>query len=193
MRFIAISGFAKSGKSSLISLIIRNFSKRGIEACVIKRAEEIEIMKHEAEFIESGAKGVFVISPDVSLAVFNRKIGPEEIPALISCDFLLLEGFKGDPLPRIVIANDEENASKLVDEWTLAITSLQTTLNVGKIPFVPPQEIPEFLLDKSPYFPLWTNCGLCGFQNCIAFLRNSMSKTPTPCPATVNRSSDGER
>ncbi|HIE22965.1 MAG TPA: hypothetical protein EYP68_01895 [Candidatus Korarchaeota archaeon] len=185
MRFIAISGFAKSGKSSLISLILRNFSKRDVETCVIKKAEEIDIIKHEAEFIRSGAKEVFVISPDISLAVFNRRIRLEEIPALISCDFLLLEGFKRDPLPRIVIANNEEDVSKLVDEWVLAITSLQTILKVGKIPFISPQEIPEFLLDKSPYFPLWTDCSLCGFRNCIAFLRNSMSKTPTPCPAAA--------
>ncbi|RLG52907.1 MAG: hypothetical protein DRO00_04895 [Thermoproteota archaeon] len=183
MRFITISGFAGSGKSSLISLIIKDFSKRGLKTCVVKRAEEIEIRKHEAEFMKSGAKSVVVISPDISLAVFNRRLELKDIPSLVSCDFLLLEGFKREPLPRIVVAKNEEEASELTDEWTIALTSFRRSLKARNVLFVSPEQIPELILDKSPYFPLWTDCGLCGHRNCVSFLRSSLSEGPLPCPA----------
>ncbi len=183
MRFITISGFAGSGKSRLISLIIRDFSKRGLETCVVKRAEEIDIRKHEAAFIRSGADSVIIISPDTSLLVFNKRLELKDIPSLIGCDFLLLEGFKEEPLPRIVVARDEKEALELIDEWTIALTSFQRNLKAESVLFLSPEQIPKFLLDNSPYFPLWTNCGLCGHLNCVSFLRNSLSKGPSPCPA----------
>lgn len=183
MRFMTISGFAGSGKSSLISLIIKDFSKRGLETCVVKRAEEMELRKHEAEFMKSGAKSVVVISPDISLVAFKRRLELKDIPPLVSCDFLLLEGFKREPLPRIVVAKNEEEASELTDEWTIALTSFRRSLKVRKVPFFSPEQIPELILDKSPHFPLWTDCGLCGHRNCLSFLRSSLSMGPLPCPA----------
>lgn len=186
MRFITISGFAGSGKSSIISLIIKDFSRQGIETCVVKRAEELEIEKHEGKFMKAGAKGVVVIGSDISLSVFKRKLGLKDIPKLLWCDFLLLEGFKREPLPRIVVARNEEEASGLVDEWTIAITSFKRIIDTPKVPFVAPVQIPEFLLNRSPYFPLWTNCSLCGYHDCTSFLRNSIYRKPLPCPAACD-------
>ncbi|GEM_PF-2277042 len=183
MRFITISGFSGSGKSSLISQIIKDFSKRGLKTCVVKSAEEIEIKKHEARFIKSGAKVVVVLGPEISLTVFDRRLRLKDLSTILSCDFLLLEGFKRQPLPRIVVARNEEEALKLIDEWTIGLTSLQKSLNIKNISFYPPEEIPELLLDKAPYFPLWTDCGLCGYKDCVSFLRSSIFGRPLPCPA----------
>ncbi|HDD69001.1 MAG TPA: hypothetical protein ENG61_01420 [Candidatus Korarchaeota archaeon] len=185
MRFIAISGFSGSGKSSIISLVIEDFSRRGIETCVVKRAEELEIERHEGRFMKAGAKSVVVTSPDISLVVFKGKIELKDIPKLLWFDFLLLEGFKEEALPKIVVAKSEK-ALELVDEWTIAITSFKRRIETPRAPFIAPTQVPEFLLNRSPYFPLWTNCGLCGYKDCTAFLRNSIRREPSPCPAAYS-------
>lgn len=184
MRFVAISGYARSGKSRLISLIIKDFSRRGMTVCVLKRAEEIELRKHEREFISSGAKSVIIISPKLSLAAFNRKLELRELVPWLKCDFLLMEGFKKDPFPKVLVVRDESEALELSDEWTIAITSFNKEVKVRGLPFVFPEKLPDLLLQRSPYFPLWMDCGKCGHKKCISFLRNSMGGEPIPCPAT---------
>ena len=118
---LCLTGASNSGKTTLICKISKALKKRGFKVAIIKHdpkdkaifdtaLNEFGEPKDSAKFFESGAD-VAVLSPKRT-SIFKRadNTGLSDILGLFSeFDYLLIEGFKNLPLPRISVVRDEIN------------------------------------------------------------------------------------
>lgn len=121
MRRLALcfSGSSNSGKTTLICKISKVLKERGYKVAIIKHdpkdkaifdtaLNEFGESKDSAKFFNAGAD-VAVLSPKRT-SIFKRadNTGLCDILGLFSdFDYLLIEGFKTLPLPRISVVRDE--------------------------------------------------------------------------------------
>lgn len=116
---LCFSGSSNSGKTTLICKISKELKERGYKVAIIKHdpkdkaifdtaLNEFGEPKDSAKFFESGAD-VAVLSPKRT-SVFKRE-GITELCDILGLfsefDYLLIEGFKNLPLPRISVVRDE--------------------------------------------------------------------------------------
>lgn len=116
---LCFSGASNSGKTTLICKIAKVLKERGFKVAIIKHdpkdkavfdtaLNEFNEPKDSAKFFSSGAD-VAVLSPKRT-SVFKRADNTELSKVLSvfdDFDYLLIEGFKTLPLPRISVVRDE--------------------------------------------------------------------------------------
>ena len=112
MKIFGIAGFSGSGKTTLLEKLIPLFTARGIKVSLIKHAHHTfdvdEPGKDSYRHRHAGCNEVLVTSsrrwalihelrgaPEPTLSDHLRRIG--------SCDLLLVEGFKREPIPKLEV------------------------------------------------------------------------------------------
>lgn len=161
---IAIVGGKKSGKTTIIELLIRELTKRGYMVAAVKHIPEPNFTidkegKDTWRFAEAGAKTVVSIAEDeiAKIEKVNTKnISVEQI--LQTCwnsDIVFLEGFRKlvaqeKDVIKIVVTNSREETLDASKEFSpiLAFTGLFPTQSLNlKAPYVNVTECPEKLAD----------------------------------------------
>ena len=107
---VGIAGWKKSGKTTLITGLIEEFTRRGLKVASVKHAhhafqidaEETDSAKHR----RAGAVRVAIVSGHRWALVNELRGAPEPslktvVAALGPCDLVLVEGYKGAPIPKI--------------------------------------------------------------------------------------------
>ena len=108
MKVVAIAGKKKSGKTTLIELLIANLKQYGVVGC-IKHAHELDLTMAVARdtdrFFTAGAEVVIGTSSEKTVAIYGRKNLMELIAEMerSGVDFVLVEGFKSSDLPKIAL------------------------------------------------------------------------------------------
>lgn len=107
---LGVSGWHNSGKTILMEALIRTLKGGGLRVAAVKHAphgfEADRPGTDSARLWEAGADAVAVVGPDELLV---RERAPEadldqalaRLPG--DCDVILVEGFKGAKLPRVVV------------------------------------------------------------------------------------------
>ena len=109
---VGIAGWKKSGKTTLITRLIEEFTRRGVKVASIKHAhhafqidaEDTDSAKHR----RAGAISVAIVSGS-RWALVNELRGAAEpsleavVAALPPCDLILVEGYKSAPIPKIEV------------------------------------------------------------------------------------------
>jgi molybdopterin-guanine dinucleotide biosynthesis protein B len=107
---VGIAGWKKSGKTTLITRLIQEFTRRGLRVASVKHAhhafqidaEETDSARHR----RAGAVSVAIVSAS-RWALVNELSGAPEpsleavVAAIGPCDLILVEGYKGAPIPKI--------------------------------------------------------------------------------------------
>ena len=124
MKVGAIVGKKKSGKTTLIELLVAKLRHYGSVGC-IKHAHELDLAMPVARdtdrFFTAGAEEVIGASSEKTLAIRGRKDLADLIAEMgrSGVDFVLVEGFKSSNLPKIALndfAPDEvTNVRRRVD------------------------------------------------------------------------------
>src|SRR5262245_59899052 len=109
---VGIAGWKKSGKTTLITRLIEEFTRRGVKVASIKHAhhafqidaEETDSAKHR----RAGAVSVAIVSASRWALVNELRGAPEPsleavVAALGPCDLILVEGYNGAPIPKIEV------------------------------------------------------------------------------------------
>jgi molybdopterin-guanine dinucleotide biosynthesis protein B len=110
-----VVGWKNSGKTTLMSRLIHDFSQRGYEISVIKHAHEKFEIDHPGrdsfKMREAGARQVMLSSP--RRFALMRELGnapemtfEELLPYAGACDLILVEGYKREAYPKIEIRRD---------------------------------------------------------------------------------------
>jgi molybdopterin-guanine dinucleotide biosynthesis adapter protein len=107
---VGIAGWKKSGKTTLITRLIQEFTRRGLKVASVKHAhhafqidaEETDSAKHR----RAGAVSVAIVSASRWALVKELRGAPEPsleavLAAIGPCDLVLVEGYKGAPIPKI--------------------------------------------------------------------------------------------
>jgi molybdopterin-guanine dinucleotide biosynthesis adapter protein len=109
---VGIAGWKKSGKTTLITRLIEEFTRRGLKVATIKHAhhafqidaEETDSARHR----RAGAATVAIVSASRWALVHELRGTPEPsleavVAAIGPCDLILVEGYKGAAIPKIEV------------------------------------------------------------------------------------------
>ncbi|MGW7161372.1 molybdopterin-guanine dinucleotide biosynthesis protein B [Paenibacillus sp. LK1] len=114
---IQIVGYKNSGKSTLIAALTRYLTSAGRRVAVIKHDGHDHFeMDHEGtdsySFAQAGADAVVVLS-EKRTALIERQATPLEnmIKYLSAYDWILIEGYKLAPYPKLIMVREEKDLS----------------------------------------------------------------------------------
>lgn len=155
MEIIQIVGFKNSGKTTLASKMIAMLSESGYTVASLKHhghggapigLENTDSAKHkQAGAVISGVEGEGILQLSAASWDVEQLIA---IYQLMGVDVLVMEGFKKEPFPKVVLINREEDFSLL--EQVKNIQAVITSLS-----FDTPVMYPVFKTSKIDEFYEW--------------------------------------
>jgi molybdopterin-guanine dinucleotide biosynthesis protein B len=107
---LGIAGWKKSGKTTLITRLIEEFTRRGFRVASVKHAHHAFAIDagptDSARHRQAGAVKVAIVSARRWALVHELGDAPEPtlaevLGALGPCDLILVEGYKSEPIPKI--------------------------------------------------------------------------------------------
>lgn len=128
MKIIGVYGFKKSGKTTVVTSIIRTLVKRGYSVSSAKSIH-IEDFSLESEGTDthkhhlSGAHRVGIVYPKGKVVLYYDQ-NNEEFFNNFDSDYLILEGFRDYKCPKILCARDENDIIKDLKKEVICISGL---------------------------------------------------------------------
>ncbi|HYC38228.1 MAG TPA: molybdopterin-guanine dinucleotide biosynthesis protein B [Usitatibacter sp.] len=142
MKIIGIAGFSGSGKTTLIEKLIPVLAMEGLRVSLIKHAHhEFDVDqpgKDSYRHRHAGCAEVLVSSSKRWALMHEHRGAPEPklqelVKHLSPCDLLIVEGYKGEPIPKVEVHRRDANTPLLhpTDPHVVAVVTdepLDTTL-----------------------------------------------------------------
>jgi molybdopterin-guanine dinucleotide biosynthesis protein B len=171
MKTVAIVGYKKSGKTSLLMNLADELSKRGNTLSSVKHVSchldlpGTDTYQHR-DFVHQTA----AIAPDESAIFFRKSLDLNEIFSYLKADIVLVEGFKNEKtFPKIVCLRPEDNPEELMDGLEICVVGKPKETHDINVPILDPQKdigaIADLVEEKAFMLPD-LNCGACGYDNC---------------------------
>lgn len=129
MRAISVIGTSKTGKTTTIEKIIQELNKRGYSVGTIKEihfhgfkmdVEGTNTDRHK----KAGATLVTARGDNETNILFQEKISINKILRVYDHDFVIMEGVRDAPVPKIVTASNVEAIDDRFDETVFAISGV---------------------------------------------------------------------
>ena len=107
---IGVAGWKKSGKTTLVTRLIEEFTRRGLKVASVKHAHHAfqidEADTDSARHRRAGAAQVAVVSAKRWALISELEGAPEpdlaEVVSMLGpCDLIVVEGYKSAPIPKI--------------------------------------------------------------------------------------------
>jgi molybdopterin-guanine dinucleotide biosynthesis adapter protein len=143
---VGIAGWKKSGKTTLTTRLVAEFTRRGLRVATIKHAHhnfqiddaETDSARHR----KSGATQVAVVSTKrwALITELGDTAEPdlgEVIAKLAPCDLIIVEGYKSQPLPKIEArrtASHTHTPLAADDPHVIAIAADHVVSDAGGLP-----------------------------------------------------------
>lgn len=156
---LAISAWSGTGKTTLLQLVIPLLKDRGIRTGLIKHTHhqmDIDTPGKDSYLLrKAGADQVIVASNQRWALMCETVDQPLDLPMLASrmdsskLDLVLVEGFKGEPVPKIVLWRKgvRGGAGDLLDEHVIAIaTDEYLEIDLPLLNINQPEQITDFIV-----------------------------------------------
>ncbi len=151
---ISFIGRHNSGKTTVLSGVIKYLADDGYRVAVIKHAHRhlnIDVHKDSEMFLQAGAEYVCASSPELILKYQHRE-DEADIYSLLSevpegFDLVIVEGYKNEALPKIEVLRGAIDSEPMLLPQTLALVSdfpLQAEVSVFSSQAV--EDIARFIL-----------------------------------------------
>lgn len=123
---MAVSGVHHSGKTTVVELVVAELVRRGYTVGTVKSihrdgfsidAPGSNTHRHRM----AGAVMVTAVSDGETAVMMTRRASYQQIISWYDTDWVILEGARGEPYPRIVCARVEADIAERFDEHTFAI------------------------------------------------------------------------
>jgi molybdopterin-guanine dinucleotide biosynthesis adapter protein len=129
MRVIAVYGSSKTGKTTTIVEIVKELRARGYSVATIK---DVHINDFVFDAVgtdtwrhwKAGAEIVGLRAPNESILMIKRSVMLDELISHIQCDYLVLEGFRGVALPKVLCAIDEKRVEDELQDTAFCISGV---------------------------------------------------------------------
>jgi molybdopterin-guanine dinucleotide biosynthesis protein B len=192
MKVIGITGYKKSGKTTLTLKLSDELIKRGNKIAVIKHTDEdLDLANSDTSKYKEILTQVAAITPEESVIFLKNKKKLEEIVKYFEADIILIEGFKKEKtFPKIVCLREESEKVELFDGLQLCTAGFVSKgvapklydfniLNDEDI-----KKIAEIVINKSFKLPN-LNCGECGYKDCYGLAQEIVkgNKALDDCPS----------
>ncbi|MEN6350027.1 MAG: molybdopterin-guanine dinucleotide biosynthesis protein B [Syntrophomonas sp.] len=153
---IGFAGYSNSGKTMVVSQVIKILTNRGYHVAAIKHAShgyDVDVPgKDSWQHYQAGAEKSIVVGTD-SYTIHQRCSQTPKLHDILSSisgvDLIILEGFKTEPVPKIEVIREENNAGFLdPDEQLLGVVSdFPIELNIPVFTFEELESLVDFLLE----------------------------------------------
>ena len=144
---LGITAWSGTGKTTLLKQLIPQLRKRGIRVGMIKHTHHNMDVdkpgKDSYELRKAGADQTLVASQ-------QRWALMTETPEQSELDLILVEGFKGETIPKIALYRhiNERNFNDLLDEHVIAVASdCDLSVDFPLLDINAPEAIAEFIVD----------------------------------------------
>jgi len=186
MRVIGITGYKKSGKTTLTLKLSNELTKRGYKVAVVKHInEDLDLVNSDTSKYKEGLCQVAAITPKESVLFLKNKKNLEEIIKYFKADIVLVEGLKKEKtFPKIVCLREESEKVELFDGLqlcTAGFVSKEVNEKLCDFDILNDEDIKkiaEMAINKSFKLPN-LNCGECGYQDCYGLAREIVKGNKT--------------
>ena len=181
-KFIAITGPKKSGKTTTIENLVPLLVKKNFKVGTVKVAfKEVSIDVNQEHYdvvrIRKGKPTKTMFKSKIETAIFyNEKKSLRDALKDFGkgLDFVLMEGFPEDfdGFPQIALLKESNKEKEIINEFTVAITSIPefSIISENRL-YCNFEKLLDFVEKKAlPLIPN-LNCGHCGFNDCITFVK----------------------
>jgi len=192
MKVIGITGYKKSGKTTLTLKLSDELTKRGYKVAVVKHIDEdLDLANSDTSKYKEVLTQVAAITPEESVIFLKNKKNLEEIIKYFETDIILIEGFKREKtFPKIVCLREESEKAELFDGLqlcTAGFVSNELNPKLHDFDILKDEDIKKIaniVIEKSFKLPN-LNCGECGYQDCYGLAREIVkgNKTLDDCPS----------
>lgn len=186
MRVIGITGYKKSGKTTLILKLSDELLKRGYKVAVIKHINgNIDQVNTDTSKYKEVLTQVAAITSKDSVIFLKNKKNLEEIMKYFEADIILIEGFKREKtFPKIVCLRKESEKAELFDGLqlcTVGFVPKDVNSNIFDFNILIDEDIKEIaniVVEKSFKLPN-LNCGECGYKDCYGLAQEIVKGNKT--------------
>jgi molybdopterin-guanine dinucleotide biosynthesis adapter protein len=129
MKIVAVYGSSKSGKTTTVVEIVKELRLRGYSVATIKNIHADDFVfdtvgKDTWRHWKAGAEVVGLRAPTESTLMIKRSMTLDELISHIHSDYLVLEGFRGTAIPKILCATDEKDVQGELQDTVFCISGL---------------------------------------------------------------------
>ncbi|MGM0803135.1 MAG: molybdopterin-guanine dinucleotide biosynthesis protein B [Bacillota bacterium] len=159
---LQVVGYQNSGKTTLISKLLKELGKRHFQTGVIKHHGHENCVdfndsgKDTEQHRNAGANITCVTSSNNSILTMNSELPLNKAIALyetLEMDCILIEGYKHIPYPRVVLLRNEKEDMDLLLNSHEVIAAIHSNKPKGTI--LKESNSPHFMRDDEE---LWLNC-----------------------------------
>ncbi len=177
-RMVAVVGFKKSGKTSVVESLVRELVRHGYRVGTVKHIRECGFTidqpgKDTWRHARAGASVVLSMAPRETTTIERRPGSLDDVLRLHGIDFLVVEGFRGvKGVAKIAVARTAAEMRKLEDDFTIACVGFKKGVTLG------PREVKTLakLVERKALPPLFgLDCRRCGYLTCEDFARAVVS------------------
>ncbi len=176
MRAVSVIGYSESGKTYLVERVIQHLSTQGYNIASAKKihVENFSIDtpgKDSWRHWQSGAQTVAIVAPEETTVIFHGvNLDLWKFSRFFSSDFLILEGFRKNAVPKILCVKTEEELNEELLKNNLVIgISGKAAGNLPKHPILPVldvnndfKKIINLVIEKAgPILPDLPDCREC--------------------------------
>jgi len=139
MKILDVYGSSKSGKTTTVVEIVKELRLRGYSVATIKNVHANDFVfdtvgKDTWRHWKAGAEVVCLRAQNESILMIKRSVTLDELISHIHSDYLVLEGFRGTALPKILCATDEKGVEGELQDTVFCISgvvSAQLSIHKG--------------------------------------------------------------
>jgi molybdopterin-guanine dinucleotide biosynthesis protein B len=129
MKAIAVIGYHHTGKTTLVTTIIRELKALGHSVVSIKDIHSQQYRadtpgKNTALHMDAGAEAVFAKGLHDSALIFPNSLSLKDMIHHLKADYLIIEGMKDAPVPKLVCAETTDQLDELIDDTCFGISGL---------------------------------------------------------------------
>ncbi len=163
-KIISITGFSNSGKTILISKIVKKLSQENFKVSVVKVSNSDISLDQKGKdtyvFSESGAQSsIFTNNKETTIFINSKYKFRNLTPFLSNMDYVIVEGNLNEPIIKLRL---DERYSK--DPLGIDISGKKF------------EEVYEIVKEKSTILlPNRDNCGYCGEKDCFEMMKKILN------------------
>ncbi|HPY97143.1 MAG TPA: molybdopterin-guanine dinucleotide biosynthesis protein B [Candidatus Cloacimonadota bacterium] len=200
MKVFSVSGLHHSGKTTVCEEVMKSLKLKGYSVSSIKDIhmegfEMDRVGSNSWRHLQANRESVIARGLDKTFMIWNRQLNLKDMLDHMHTDWVIVEGIKESPLPKIICAQNEEQLIELFDDRVFAISgpvseqiseykgipAINARTNIDKLV----QLIIEKVFDVLP-FHKDGYCGHCGL-NCYELTAQILKGLKTREDCAVRR------